>query len=408
MSSTRRSARCSRRSDDRIANNARALSFGAGTDPAQRLAPYLDGDALRGAVDAALRPALVIDEPGTGAQLLAERLRSLGAFAHLDDRRLVVIAGRNVLADLAPIGPQAAELLRAFDAAASGPRVLRLRERSLDLVAGPAVMGILNVTPDSFHDRYRELDAARSRAFEMVAQGASIVDVGGQSYAAGNPRVAEDEERRRVVPVIEALVHEGLPAALSVDTARASVAQAALAAGAHLVNDCSGLADSRMEHVVAAWGAGLVAMHLKGELNVRSAEYEYEDALAEITDALRVLLDRARAAGVPSESLVADPGLEFGKEPPTDLEVLDRFGDLRSLGVPLLLASSRKSFLGRLFARPARDLLVPSLATAAQGILAGADIVRTHDVAETVDLARTLAATRPNVRAGIAVAGAPS
>ena len=160
--------------------------------------------------------------------------------------------------------------------------------------------------------------------------------------------------------------------------------------------------------VVAAWGAGLVAMHLKGELNVRSAEYEYEDALAEITDALRVLLDRARAAGVPSESLVADPGLEFGKEPPTDLEVLDRFGDLRSLGVPLLLASSRKSFLGRLFARPARDLLVPSLATAAQGILAGADIVRTHDVAETVDLARTLAATRPNVRAGIAVAGAPS
>ena len=242
----------------------------------------------------------------------------------------------------------------------------------------------------------------------MVAQGASIVDVGGQSYAAGNPRVAEDEERRRVVPVIEALVHEGLPAALSVDTARASVAQAALAAGAHLVNDCSGLADSRMEHVVAAWGAGLVAMHLKGELNVRSAEYEYEDALAEITDALRVLLDRARAAGVPSESLVADPGLEFGKEPPTDLEVLDRFGDLRSLGVPLLLASSRKSFLGRLFARPARDLLVPSLATAAQGILAGADIVRTHDVAETVDLARTLAATRPNVRAGIAVAGAPS
>jgi dihydropteroate synthase len=143
--------------------------------------------------------------------------------------------------------------------------------------------------------------------------------------------------------------------------------------------------------VVARYDAGLVVMHLKGELNVRASEYRYTDALGEISAFLRERLDRARVAGVAPDSLVIDPGLEFGKEPETDLEILERFGDLRSLGYPILFAASRKSFIGRIFNRPARELLVPSLATAAIGIAAGARLVRVHDVAETVALARMLA-----------------
>jgi dihydropteroate synthase len=255
-------------------------------------------------------------------------------------------------------------------------------------------MGILNVTPDSFYDRgrYSGLDRARARAAEMVEAGASLIDIGGQSYAHWNPKVALDEELRRVVPVVEALVADKIPVPLSIDTYKASVADAALAAGAALINDCSGLSDPELAPVVAKHDAGLVVMHLRGELNVRTPElYVYGDVMCEIIDYLRERLDRARDAGVAGDALVADPGLEFGKEPATDLEILQRFGELRALGVPLLLASSRKSFLSRIFNKPAEALLIPSLATAAIGISAGARILRVHDVAETVELAKAFA-----------------
>jgi dihydropteroate synthase len=240
----------------------------------------------------------------------------------------------------------------------------------------------------------------------MVEAGADVIDVGGQSYAHWNPAIAADEERTRVVPVVEALVRDGLGVPLSIDTWKSVVAEAALEAGADLINDCSGLADARLPGVVARHDAGLVVMHLKGELNVRAPEYRYADALAEISAFLRERLDRARAAGVAADSLVVDPGLEFGKEPETDLEILERFGDLRALGVPILFAASRKSFIGRIFARPAKELLIPSLATAALGIAAGARLVRVHDVAETKQLARMLAACLPAGRAAMTVAAA--
>jgi dihydropteroate synthase len=268
-------------------------------------------------------------------------------------------------------------------------------------------MGILNVTPDSFYDqgRYSGLDRARARAAEMVEAGASLIDIGGQSYAHWNPKVALDEELRRVVPIVEALVADGIPVPLSIDTFKAPVAEAALAAGASLINDCSGLSDAGLPGVVAKYDAGLVVMHLRGELNVRTVEaYVYDDVMREIIAFIRERLDRARTAGVASDALVADPGLEFGKEPETDLEILQRFSELRSLGVPLLLASSRKSFLGRIFNRPAKELLVPSLATAAAGIVAGARILRVHDVAETVELAKTFAALDPEFRASLGIA----
>jgi dihydropteroate synthase len=178
-----------------------------------------------------------------------------------------------------------------------------------------------------------------------------------------------------------------------------------LAAGAHLINDCSGLSDERLLETVAKYDAALVIMHVKGELNVRNVEsYAYADVLAEIVAFLHERTERARAAGIAAESIAIDPGLEFGKEPATDLEILDRFGELKALGYPILFASSRKSFIGRLFDRPARELLIPSLATAGIGIAAGARLLRVHDVAETVQLARMYAAITPRRRAELSFA----
>jgi dihydropteroate synthase len=274
-------------------------------------------------------------------------------------------------------------------------------------------MGIVNVTPDSFYDRAAGIDDVIARTRAIVTAGGALVDVGGQSYAHWNPRIAADEERRRVVPAVEAIRAAGLDIAISIDTFKAAVADAALAAGAHLINDCSGLSDPALPEVVARHGAGLVVMHLKGELNVRDpAGYRYGDALREIIAFLYERTERAVAAGVRRDAIAIDPGLEFGKEPATDLEILERFGDLRALGYPILFASSRKSFIGRIFGRPAKELLIPSLATAAIGIAAGARMLRVHDVAETVQLARMYAAVNPAGREALAIAdhmpGTPS
>ncbi len=292
--------------------------------------------------------------------------------------------------------PEIDALARTLANANEPRKVFRTRERELDLRDEARVMGIVNVTPDSFYERVGGPAEAVGRAAAMAADGAALIDIGGQSYAHWNPRVAAAEERSRVVPAVEAIVAAGVDVALSIDTFKAEVAEAALAAGAHLINDCSGLADPLLAETVARYDAALVVMHLKGELNVRSADgYVYADVLAEIVEFLFERTERARAAGVAADSIAIDPGLEFGKEPATDLEILDRFGELTALGYPILFASSRKSFVGRLFDRPAAELLVPSLATAGLGIAAGARLLRVHDVAETVQLARMYAAVGP-------------
>jgi len=276
----------------------------------------------------------------------------------------------------------------------------RMRDRVLDLRDEARVMGIVNVTPDSFYERVDGAEAALARARAIVADGASIVDVGGQSYAAGTPIAGAEEERARVVPAIRAIARAGFDVAISVDTFTASVADAALDAGAHLVNDCSGLADPDLARVVARHGAALVVMHVKGRLAVREpGRYVYDDPLAEISAFLRERAERAIAAGVDRDAIAIDPGLEFGKEPETDAAILARFGELTALGHPVLLAASRKSFLGRIVGKPASELLAASLAAAAIGIAAGARLVRAHDVAETVDVARVLGAAARATRA---------
>jgi dihydropteroate synthase len=265
-------------------------------------------------------------------------------------------------------------------------------------------MGIVNVTPDSFYERVDSVGAAVSAARTMADAGAALIDLGGQSYSAGNGSVAADEERRRVVPAVRALVDARLDVVLSIDTYTASVAAAALAAGAHLINDCSGLSDPALAETVAEHDAGLVVMHLKGRLKVREPErYVYRDVMAEIIDFLHERTERAIVAGVRRDAIIVDPGLEFGKEPATDLEILRRFGELRALGFPVLLAASRKSFIGRVVGRPAADLLPASLAAAAVGIAAGARLVRAHDVAETAQLARMMDAVAGNFPATQAV-----
>ena len=278
--------------------------------------------------------------------------------------------------------------------------MVRLRDRTLDLRDEARVMGIVNVTPDSFYDRAAGLDDVVARARAIAAAGGALVDVGGQSYAAWNRRVTAADERDRVVPAVDAIRTAEIDLTISIDTFKASVADAALAAGAHVINDCSGLSDPDLAGVVAKHDAALVVMHLKGELNVRDpAGYAYGDVMREISEFLYERTERALAAGVRRESIVIDPGLEFGKEPRTDLEILDRFAELQELGYPILFASSRKSFIGRIFGRPAKELLVPSLATAAIGIQAGARMLRVHDVEETVQLARMFAAVTPGRRA---------
>ncbi|TAM59861.1 dihydropteroate synthase [bacterium] len=292
------------------------------------------------------------------------------------------------------VGTALAGAAQAVRNAMDTPARLQVGRFSLGLERA-LVMGILNVAKESFYDggRYRGVDGALERAGQMLAEGADIVDVGGQSYNAVTPPVSQEEERGRVVPVVEALVRAFPGVVISVDTVRSAVARAALEAGAAIINDCSGNADPGMAAVCAAYGAGDVIVHLKGRLKVREPEqYVYGDVTAEIVRVLEERCGAALAAGVRAQSLIVDPGLEFGKEPYDDLTIVERLEEFMALGYPVLVAASRKSFMGRLFALPAAELLAPSAAVAAYSVLAGARIIRAHDIQFTVRLVKMLEA----------------
>ncbi|WP_075733603.1 dihydropteroate synthase, partial [Streptomyces acidiscabies] len=216
-----------------------------------------------------------------------------------------------------------------------------------------AVMGVVNVTPDSFSDggRWFDTTAGVKRGLDLVAEGADLVDVGGESTRPGARRVDEAEELRRVVPVVRGLASEGV--VVSVDTMRASVAEQALAAGARLVNDVSGgLADPAMIPVLAASDAPFVVMHWRGFLEGATIHGVYEDVVAEVMDELRARVDAVLAGGVAPDRIVVDPGLGFSKEAEHDLTLLAHLDRLRALGHPVLVAASRKRFLGRVLAGP--------------------------------------------------------
>jgi dihydropteroate synthase len=255
-------------------------------------------------------------------------------------------------------------------------------------------MGVVNVTPDSFSDggRYLAAEAAIEHGRALAAAGAAILDVGGESTRPGAEPVGADEERRRVVPVVRALAESaGVP--VSIDTTKAEVAGAALGAGAVIVNDVSaGTLDPDMLATVASAGAGFVAMHMQGTPRTMQRDPTYRDVVAEVGDHLAERVAAARAAGIRAEAIFADPGIGFGKTVDHNLALLAALGELAArCGAPLVIGASRKSFLGNLLGDLApADRDDPTLATTVWSFVAGARVVRVHDVESSARAARLL------------------
>ena len=269
------------------------------------------------------------------------------------------------------------------DALQLGERIIRLDQ--------PQVMGILNMTPDSFSGGSDHLDdptGAAALAHDMAQAGAAIVDVGGESTRPGAATVWEEDEKKRVIPLVEKLAPAGV--ALSLDTRKAAVMEAGLAAGAHLINDVSALLyDDRALEVVAKSNCPVVLMHYPGKPDDPHARDNYSDPLIEVYDWLSDRIDVVVAAGIARERLIADPGTGFGKGVAANLAILNGLALLHGLGVPLLLGASRKRIIGALSGEaPADQRLGGSVALALKGVEQGAQIIRVHDVPETVQAIR--------------------
>lgn len=255
----------------------------------------------------------------------------------------------------------------------------------------PLIMGIVNVTPDSFSDGglFFERDAAIAQGLRLAKDGAAILDVGGESSRKGATLISEDEEKHRVLPVIEAL--READALLSIDTMKSAVAEAAIDAGVHIVNDIRGLqGDPDMARVAARHGAGVVAMHNPGLLG--SAEPLPGDPVETIRDFFETTVTIAHEAGIGADRMMLDPGFGFGKSAEQNLAILDRLTEFDDFGFPLLVGTSRKSFIGAVTGRESGERLVATLATGVAAALAGAAILRVHDVAEHVEAMRMIGA----------------
>jgi dihydropteroate synthase len=258
------------------------------------------------------------------------------------------------------------------------------------------LMGIVNVTPDSFSDGGRFLDAGRAvaHAQALAAEGAAILDIGGESTRPGAEPVPAAEELRRVIPVIEGLRETGAPVRISIDTSKAVVARAALDAGAEIVNDVTALrGDPEMAGLVAGHTGPVCLMHMLGEPRTMQTDPRYDDVVSEVTAFLEERLAVAVAAGIDESRIWLDPGIGFGKTVSHNLELLDRVGELVALGRPVVIGTSRKSFLGRITGREFAGLGAATVATNVLAYERGARIFRVHDVAPTRDALLTAAAT---------------
>jgi dihydropteroate synthase len=262
---------------------------------------------------------------------------------------------------------------------------------------GPFLVGVVNATPDSFSDggRFLAPEAAVAQAERLAAEGADLLDLGGESTRPGAPEVPAEEEARRVVPVIEALRARKYRLPISVDTRKAAVARAALRAGASLVNDVSGLSDPAMAGVVAAAGVPIVLMHMRGTPADMAFRAVYADVVGEVERDLQATLARAVAGGVPTSSAILDPGIGFAKTAEGSLRLLGALSGMRQrLGRPLLVGPSRKSFIGKVTGAGVGDRLPGTLAAVAACVLAGVEFVRVHEVAAARQAAMVAAAIR--------------
>jgi dihydropteroate synthase len=267
------------------------------------------------------------------------------------------------------------------------PRSFRTTRGTVELGGRPWLMGIVNATPDSFSDAglHRTLADRVALAASLLASGADLIDVGGESGVSNRPAVKPEEEIERVVPLIERVAGE-LGALVSVDTYKPAVAEAAIAAGAAIVNDVSGLRDTELADVCARTGAGLVLMHTRAAPKQNLADRGLDGRIVQDVETfLAQRISLAAARGVALEQLMLDPGPDFGKTPSQTVEVLRALGDLHALGRPLLLAVSRKDFLGAITSRPPRERLAGTLAAVAHGVAAGAHVLRVHDLAQVAD-----------------------
>ena len=257
-------------------------------------------------------------------------------------------------------------------------------DRVLRVNSGPLIMGILNVTPDSFSDggRFLEHDAAVAHGLRMQAEGADVIDVGGESSRPGSEPISVEEEILRVVPVIEELTRRAT-VPVSVDTTKAAVAEAALDVGASLINDISALrCDPRLGEIAARRGCGLILMHLRGvPKTMQAGELRYADLMGEIRTFLGDALARAEAAGVPRDRVILDPGIGFGKTPAHNLTMVHRLAELACLDRPILVGPSRKAFIGAVLQVEVGERLLGTAAAVAAAVLHGAHMVRVHDVA---------------------------
>lgn len=267
---------------------------------------------------------------------------------------------------------------------------MNCRGKTLTLGVHTHVMGILNITPDSFSDGgcYLDAEQAVARAELMVAEGATLIDIGGESSRPGALPVSIDEELVRILPVIRAIAGT-VDVLLSVDTYKAEVARRALETGAHLINDITALqGDATMASVVAEMEAGLILMHMKGTPRTMQQAPQYNDVVHEVCTSLQDSIQIAEAQGVAPDRIIIDPGIGFGKTTEHNLEILKRLREFRGLNRPLLIGTSRKSFIGNILDLPVTDRVEGTAATVCWAIAHGADIVRVHDVKVNVRAAQ--------------------
>src|SRR6202158_668566 len=272
---------------------------------------------------------------------------------------------------------------------------LKLRSRTLNLGDRTLVMGVLNVTPDSFSDGGKFLDPQRAveHALEMERAGADLLDMGGESTRPGSTGTAAETELARILPVLEGL-RGALKIPICIDTRKSEVAEAAIRAGAQIINDISGLrSDPRIAEVARRHGVPLILMHMRGEPGTMQKRPFARDVMKDVAQGLRASIAKARKAGVPKSQIIIDPGIGFGKSFQQNYELLQKLPELAKLGYPLLVGTSRKGFLGASLARhgkpaPPEERIWATAATTAASILNGAHIVRVHDVAEMAQVAR--------------------
>jgi dihydropteroate synthase len=338
-----------------------------GIDP--RTANLLKQEMLSVGGDAALdRRGLDCSSSSTGTLLMGTEKQFEKLFSKLEQ-----------YPDLQPFGQSLKEILRNLSRA---HYTIRCRKRTFTLGKQTLLMGVLNVTPDSFSDGgiFFDKEKAIAHGLKMVEEGADFIDIGGESTRPGSKPLGLDEELRRVIPVIESLAKD-VDVPISIDTYKSAVAKKAIDAGAQIINDISGLhLDPSLSQVAAKEDVPLVLMHIRGNPETMQKKIHYESLFSEIIQYLKDSIQRAESAGVDPEQIIIDPGIGFGKTVEDNLLILKNLQEFKILGKPLLLGTSRKSFIGKILNADVTERLEGTLSTVVVGVLNGAHIIRCHDV----------------------------